>query len=278
MRSGLNNWILKEQNKFDELKRYYDEIQFIPTHILSNLYPFKNSPKCLTYYSKFKLITGYTELVEFFNGIKLKNNGEILIDNLYTEEGDDFLDKVKYVLSKLTRNLVYGVQSHKTFLDASTYFSEDKRCDCVSCSFYRFDFENSFLQLVDPNDDVFSRLQVGYIHYQIGNYSTAYKTFNEIERQCIAEKKIITLSIISHNIKHLKGQLRSYSEEEEGIAELETLDNRLHDKTAQKIIEWIENYNFYNQAFKRVQKTTSNIRDHYYSQLQGGVSGYSGLS
>ena len=172
----------------------YNEISFVPLHILKNYYPFASAEDSYTYFSNFTLSNVSENMIQFFENIKVDHNNITFKEEALLKPVKDYKEKTEYILRQLTNNLIYHISGEKTHTRVCTHYFPDSICECVRCSFNRFEYIRAFQMLGADTDDYKEKLRNAYIHYQLGNYETANQLYEEIIERAEKDKKYIALT------------------------------------------------------------------------------------
>ncbi len=260
----------------------YEEINFIPIHILKKYYPFENSDESSTYYSIFTLSYVPENLINFFENVKVGEDKELkFIDETLVNSVNNFKEKTEYVLRHLTHNLIFNLSGEKSRKTISTFYDNPIFCNCIKCTLNRFEFHKTFKDLKSETTGVKEKLKQAYIHYQIGNFKSASKLYQEIVNEALDEKKYISYFIAKYNLKHLSAFLSNpfYNKEVDTqlVEELYKIDPieeavKLKTHSDYNLLLFIAQEDFFTEPFQNIREKVNSILDHYYSQLNGGWS------
>ncbi|MGN6601385.1 MAG: PIN domain-containing protein [Ginsengibacter sp.] len=272
---------------FDSLTKYKDQLEFIPTNILIRIFPFKieNQEYDYTYHSPFQINTNNKKVIELFRASDYSRYG------LPAGSQDQFglrkkavKDTMREINQILNNNLIFKINSVNNQLQAEIMGNDSEKCDCVLCSYNRLDFVTAYKRLAQsPLKDVKETMKHAYIHFQFGNFLKAFELFYHSYQVSDKERKSIQAFICLYNLKRLSIYIRGYfSKIDEttrqlmaGIEKVTLEEYKLtvsNDLFAKENIEWIQNNEFYNTAFQKIEIVLKKIRDHYYTQLAGGWS------
>jgi len=269
------------------LKSYQDQITFVPTKILVRIYPFKisNIKFPYSYYSPFRINSNNKELVEFF--IQVENtwkNKKTKFPEAYGLNKRSNREKVSEILRILHHNLIFHIGYVNNQLESNLDLVEEEFCNCVLCSYNRFDFFSSFsaLSRVPLQNDA-ETMKHAYVHFQFGNFARSISLFYYVYNKSEQEKKYLRSFICLYNLKRLSRYIRDYTfqidlETNEILSNVDRLSFQQHqliagsDAFLLENIKWIANNDFYNNAFQEVTNILSKIKNHYYTQLSGGWS------
>ncbi len=260
----------------------YSEIDFIPTHILIEYYPFSESENSETHYNHFTVSCTPDILTDFFENVVIDDNKNISFkDESLLSSINNYQEKVEQVLRNLTTNLVFHLKSKKNRKIVCTHYYNHPKCDCFQCSYSRFQFQKTFTDLRNNVDDYKEKLKQAYIHYQVGNYKSANDIYEGIIQTALTDKKFITYFIAKYNQKQLSRFLGSYflnkQVDNDVIKYLTAIDPleeavKLKSHTDYNLLSFIAQEDYFTEAFQKIREATNNILEHYYSQLRGGYS------
>ncbi len=275
------------------LDRYYDQLPFIPPHILARTFPFKiKNPKYkYTFNSAFSIQSNNKELIDTLKNISIKNENEIEISpESNIAETENYKPKAYEVFRKLNDNLIFSIESFGAGKAVSIELEENRKCDCVRCTFNRFQFYESFNKLNSfSNNAPGETLKHAFIQYQFGNFSFSLKMFFSVYNYAQNHKKYLLGLICLYNLKRLQNFIKNhFLKTDESVSkifsEIDSMPlNRYLLMCASEspfVIEnmrWICENNFYYDAHIKIVEVVEKIRDHYYSQLKGGWSNNSNL-
>lgn len=258
----------------------HKEIKFYPISLFINHYPFKLNS--YSYYSNFNLDTDNEELFEMFKSIEISENNDIVLnDAKFYNDVDNYKAKIKTVLSGLSSNLIFNISNNKSRERLTIRYSEEKNCECPKCSFNKFKFSECFKNLNSYTNTKEDLQQSSYLNYQIGNYLFAV----EKQKQALIKykkKHLNTLFFIGQfNLAKLSIFVRNNyfgeNSEDELLQELRAIDleyeeTNLTSKENKKLIKYLRENVFYNNAKDKIQETSRKLIDQYYSSLNGGWS------
>jgi hypothetical protein len=282
-----------------ELMDYlYDQVRFQPIHLLIRHYPFQKSKGFTPYYHWFKVYTDNEELVELFASIRVKDDNNLeFLNPQFTNNVNDYEDKAKQILLKLSQNHIYGFVSDRSRKEAATRYFVNRVCDCVACRYFRLDVLEVLAELNQTAPQSLDEgLKYAYMHYQLGNFLAAAKLFEEKGKQAKAEKKDVYFLICEYNrlklgrfIKnhYFDPEIEKYGRELEKI-NLDRTVLRLPDKGHdQKLMFWIRDQRFFYEPSFSIRDYSSKMRNEYQGHLRGDrgsssnfdelVSGYAQL-
>lgn len=261
---------------YDLIKnRIFTEIEYVPIHVLIKSFFSIYSKHC--YIDLFKLNFGNPEIEKFFDSFNISNSNEINFIGKETESDID-PEKIKYILRKLTNNLIFYVASEKEVKDIR--FNDEPTCDCVRCQFERYEY-SKLNQDFKKEEDLAELQRIAYVYYKLGNYYNAAIVFTKALGTAKTLKKHTTEFFISSNLLRLKQLLRrrSFGEIKEefnlevfSTIDLDSLSCQLLDDPHKETIKWLHSGRFFNSALLEMNKITNKIITQYKSSLNGGFS------
>jgi hypothetical protein len=265
---------------YDYISAIHKEISFYPISLLINHYPIKI--KSNSYYSTFDLNTDNEELFELFKSVEITENNVINIkDDRFYRGVDDYKAKIKSVLLGLSNNLVFSISNNKSRESIAIRYTVEKNCECPKCCFNNFKFSDCFKNLNSYTNSKEDLQKSSYLNYQIGNYLFAI----EKQKKAIATyeiKHLNTLTFIGQfNLTKLSIFVKNnyFGENEadvilEGLKaiNLESEQINLSSGENKKLIKYLKENDFYTEARNKIQETSRNLIDQYYSSLNGGWS------
>lgn len=276
----------KSKTQLEQLHDYisvkFKEVNYIPIHLLTRCYPFKKEDSFFPYYAIFSLTTDNEELFEFFESIKIEKNGELTFTKKELIKGvKKHKEKTRTVLSKLSKNLIFNLESKKSHKRINIHFTEEQRCDCVGCKFFRFEFSEAFKELSTVPENLDEKYKLAYVQYQIGNFLKAEKLLSKLVNQNKSKHLNIRQFIAQYNLNKLSIFIRDRywgENAQDALVDklkeinLNKLFQELKNDDNEKLLDWIRSNSFYSKSRDRIQKAVAKIREHYYIQLKGGWS------
>ncbi len=271
----------------NSLTKYQDQLSFIPTNILTRIYPFKieDAKYDYSYHSAFQINSNNIELVQLFKDAEnLKTDKSKLSESKFGLTKKSNREKLKGINKILNNNLIFSINSVDNRLEAGINASKNKICNCVLCTYNRFDFLSSFSQLsLLPLKDERETMKHAYVHFQFGNFIQSIKLFYDAYTKSEKQKKYLRAFICLHNIKRLKQYINGYyTKIDPDVVEILKNIEKINfedfkfitvpDPFVKENIEWIVNKDFFNEAHQNIVKVITSITDHYYNQLSGGRS------
>lgn len=261
----------------------YIEVNFIPIHILKKLYPFSKNENSNIYYGVFLLQSVNEDVISFFENIIITDDKEFSFkDETLVNKIDDYKNKTEFILRRLTRNLIFNLRGEKTHKDIHIHYYNPKRsCECFVCTFNRFQFHKTFEGLTDASPDLSEKLKLAYIHYQVGNYESANRIYDEIMEVAQIEKKYILYFIAQYNKRHLGNFFSNFfynkrvdQDMANKLLNIDPLEEavKLKSRTDYNLLSFIASQEFFSDAHENIRENSQKIIDHYYLQLNGGWS------
>lgn len=265
---------------YNVMEYLYEEVQFVPIHLLNQYYPFKISDKT-SHYLQFKLYTYNDDLVAMLDTFEVQLDGSIKFTNSdYTQNVDNYEKKAKDILSKFSQNHIYAIVSNISRKEVSTRYFNHSDCNCVVCCYNRLEIPQAIEKLGKRKDTTLEeKMTTAYMHYVLGNYLKAAQAFEAIGKNAYENKKKTLFMITQFNLIKL-GKLIKINYFEAKIRErwkrlLEiNLDvaeyvarNRSHHR---KLFNYIKETRFYSNSAFEIQNAMSKLRNEYQSFIEGG--------
>jgi hypothetical protein len=273
------------------LDRYYNQLPFIPTHILARIAPFKilKEKRGYVYNSSFALHTNNEELINLLESVSIEEN-KISISDPYLSATADAEKKVYSALRKLNDNLIFDIYCQDNNKEKDIRLKENRVCHCVRCTYNRLEFSRSLSEVHEINDHPTEKIKQAFIHYKFGNFSQSLKSFYSLYEYANTNNKPLFGFICLYNLKRLqhyiKGHFRKTDESVEKIfqvLESTSLDRYILAHSSEPAfvrenMKWIDETSFYNEAHTNITNVVEKISEHYDSQLAGGWSSNSHLA
>ncbi len=267
---------------YEYLTLIYREINFIPPFILKSNFPIKNDSDYYTDYSVFTLSTNNKKLFDFFKSIEIhKGNSVKFIDKQLIKKVDNYESKTKYILEKLTNNLVFKLSLAKSQEVVSVLYLVNKINNKLSFNYDRLKFVDLFSLINKRENNTNKLIKLAYINYQLGNFISSANLFLTISKKAKLNKNKTIYFIAQFNLLKLAKFIRyrywQNYEAEKLYRKLNQIDiEKVYEfsltEKNEKLISWIKNNDFFNEAHENIHQIVNEIRDHYYSQLNGGWS------
>lgn len=263
------------------LKNTYEEVAFVPPHILKKYHPFAKPVGGYTFFSLFAMNHVRLELVELFEGVEITEESfRIIKPELFTGIRDPG-EKLEYVLLRLTNNLVFRLNSDSGDKTVSIRYHGSGRCDCFRCAYHRLEWHHSLAELAKPQQHLHERLKKAYFLYQFGSYSAAVSEMLDLREEAKQQKKFIWYFTCQYNLHHLSFLLGNvfypHTLSPEQLAELKAIDPieecvKLKSHTDYDLLAYIADGAFFKASFDTIVQEVTHIEDSYYSFLRGGWS------
>ncbi len=270
------------------LTKFHEQLPFIPTHLLARVFPFKteNFRHPEAYYSAFQLNSNNEKLIEFFNSFSINKSNVIhLRSGRYKGKEKKVKATIPQIVKLLRANLIYTIEGIGNSLHADIQTLHEENCNCIRCTYNRFDIYNAFLLLdntkQENNADI---LKQAYMHYQFQQFDKALKLYFIVYSSIKDKDQPILMFICLTNLKRLSRIITNYgnSANPEAMQIIKELNNISLRKTrlsipvinpfVNEVIDWIADDNFHSQALENITHTVEKIADHYNIQLRGGYS------
>lgn len=262
---------------YDYIDFLYQELNFVPLHLLSRYYPFNSTQTFSSYYSNFTIYTDNPLLFNLFKSVEIINDGEIIITNKGFIKGiKNWRKKIKYVLIYLTRNLVYKIVNIKDRETAYIGYFHYPLCRCLSCLFSRFEIKKIAPKLKKDPTTLKNKMELAYLNYKMGNYLWAVNLFEDALDIAKKENKKISKFIISKNLHSLYsfirhdyfGEHRKFELEQKlKNIDLKSLYCEFNKSQDKQVLNWLVENKFYNSSLKNVLHKFNQIRDSYHTHL-----------
>lgn len=268
-------------NIIDQIHQYltqaYKELSFVPIHLLTNKYPFKKEDSFYPYYGSFSVSSDNEQLTDFFKSFTINADSIIFNNKELIKDVKKVESKTKYVLNKLTNNLIFNIED-LNHVRTNIRYESAKECNCIRCRLLRFEYNEVFKLLKSKPRKLDELMKLAYVNYQIGNFLTSVELFKKALKIAEKEDKKITQFIIQHNLSKLMVFVRGwYWNDTKLINELKEINLtslfcRLKNEENVAVLEWIYKGDFYSSSKDKIEDLTLKIKDHYYLQLNGGSS------
>lgn len=261
-------------------KDMYNEIDFIPLHILKKSYPFTSNEDKFTHYSIFELSYVNDKVSDFFSNLKIKNE-EIKFKNEELVNGiPKYIEKTKFILSKLTNNLIYNIRGIEQKGNTNIFYNYLNIHSSIGSAYNKLKFNDIFEWSIDFKHTK-EKLEWAYYNYLVGNFSKANLIYEEITEMALKNNEFITYFIAKYNQKHLinflNNPLKNKLIDKLLIEELKKIDPveiavKFKTKTAYNLLLFIAQEDFFTEGFQNILDEKNKIIEHYYIQLNGGWS------
>lgn len=264
-------------------KELYEELNFIPLHILIKYYPFSEIEGKEAYYNRFSIRTFSKETHSFFCNIEISESSFSFIDESLIANVKNPHDKTDFILRRLNENLIFNISGN---VGAGTQqknirYNFENDCQCYKCLFEEFKISESLKLLREEKIEVKDKLAQAYIHVKLGNYNSANTLYKEVAQIALEQKKYISYFIAKYNQKHLGKFMKwsllwnaSNSREDFDIENIDILEEavKLKPFTDYALLVYICENDFFNYPFQHAHEVLNDIVAHYDTQLYGGWS------
>lgn len=264
---------------YDYILERYKEIQFVPIKVLIQHYPFKKHSDSHIDYSDFTVSTDNEELFELFKSVVITDENKVeILDYKICENVINPEEKLKKIISTLSQNLIFNIGNNNKVEKYSIRYFEKSNSESPLLDFKKFKFVDSLNSFDTEPSDVKDLMQLAYLSYQIGSYLKANQLLVLAYNKALESQMLLKAFIIQYNRSNLQNFIRNnyYGVNSQSVllAELKSinLSTEIHKIENKKIIDWIQNKEFYNIAKEKIHNLSSNLIDSYYSQLNGGWS------
>ena len=280
------------ESVYYSLKKYEDQITFIPTHILARIYPFrtKNLRYSYTYHSAFAINTNNKELAELFKEIETRHRQKNKKPDVDEFQKSSNKRKVNEIVRKLNDNMILEIHHVDHSIHADLTFVKNKPKKCVLSYYKRYDFLTAYKMLANsPLSNSLDTMKQAYVHFQFGNFKKSLELFYHVYLETSKKRKFIISFISAYNLIRLVSYIRGHYSKNEveilriidevdkiSLYELELIARS--DQFSLANIRWILNEEFYNSAFKEIATTVKKITDHYENQIAGGYGNNSNFT
>ncbi len=267
----LSNWY----SFFESLHR---EVEFFPSNILRRrIKTFLNQAK-FPFYTSFTLSLEHSESLNFFHSIEISEYNKVIKIGDERIKINDRKQQITTVLSKFTQQLIFNIEDERDRRLIDVRFIDQSKCDCIRCSYQRFEF-GRVLELSDQlTGNALEDIKTAYINGKIGLEELSANQLLETKVKCAKEFPLLHF-IIEHNLKYLYQFLRNPFTGSKNEKLLKKIDNinldqayRRYSGDHQDFIKYLYTKSFLETAQFRIKKKLNEIRNHYYSQLEGGAS------
>lgn len=264
------------QQIYDYLKNKFKEIQYLPKHLYIKKYPFQ-CEEYFSSYSQFTLTLGNENIVNFFKSVVVDGGDITFSDPKYIEGVEDYETKTRFILKTLTNNAIYFIDNHKIEgVGDVRYFHREKECHCGHCMYRKMLFSKAFVGAAENTADIDEIIRNAYTYYKLGDYLKASEKFIEaLDYSASFEIKTI---LILYNLTKLqvllKSKYRFDGSKTEFIQSLQKYDAEFqHFKSSSNnaLLQWLRSLQFFYHPSMLVNKSTSEIRNVYYSESSSGI-------
>lgn len=258
------------------LSYLFKGVEYIPLHILMRNWPFTDASGSGAYYDVFGAYIDSPQLMEFFSSINIDDNGDVKISEKFSENVKNANDKAKWIVEKLSNNLIFQVisQTGSEYKIIRQY--SHSSCDCIRCRYLRFNYVG-VLELLDSSvESAEDKLTHAFYNYRMGRYVQAARIYNEIRDSLETAQNFIC----NYNLRSLGNilRLRFYGEnaQAELVEQSRDIDmNHLFCNTSDEptgIVKYLHKNEFILNAERRINKCLNKLKQHYELQQNGGWS------
>ncbi len=284
--AGENSKVIDQL--YHALDKYHDQLPFIPTDMLARIHPFKtdNFRHPEAYHSSFQLNSNNDKLMQFFVSFKIgKVNSVHFVTDEYKGAEKKSKEKILEIVKKLNYNLINTINGVGTSALAEIRLTKNELCNCVRCTYNRFDIYQAFTLLnPGPQENIHDTLKQAYMHYQFQRYGVAVKLFYHVYEKTLEKDEHILMFICLTNLKRLSRLISNYGNDKDPVAmeilrkigKISLRQTRsaipLSNPFVNEVVDWIADDNFHGKALENITGTVEKIRDHHNTQLSGGFS------
>ncbi len=275
------------KHEMDQLHEYlnllFRELKFLPPHLWINNAPLKTNSNSYPYYSLFTIYLDNDNLFNLFESIEILTDNKLkFLDEELFNGVDKLEDKTKFIFNCLTNNLVNYI-SHRTKRanKVSLTISKKHDCNCPKCNLKKLNFPLLFDSLGKYDSSPEDLIELGYVHYKIGNFESATKVLEQVTEQRIFESKKMLGFISQYNLSKLyiflKNNVFEINRRDELLQKLKSinlgqLSSILQSQEYKKIFKWIREEKFYSTYNNELSLLKDKIVEQYYSSLNKGYS------
>lgn len=262
----LNSDVEFSRNLMNLFQECYENLNYIPVHILINNEVFKDSTsKKYSYYENFALRSNREDLIDLFKNAEYKNQAFKFNNcDLSIEESNQIIDI-------LWRNCIYYITdgSRENYFELPT---SSKNCDCISCSLKKFNLVRVLKLLNDLESDSLQDLTYkGYFLFQVGRLKSSLKLFKKILEKSLQDGNSVFANIARYNLNKLYRLIpfinNSGAESTfDLLHEYSPINNTIEDET----IKWLIADDFLIDAQFQINDLKSKLISIYESVNNGG--------
>ncbi len=270
-KDALSNW-------YSFFESLYREVEFFPSNILRRkIKTFLNQAK-FPFYTSFTLSLDHSESLNFFRSIEISEYNKVIKIDDERIKINDRKQQISTVLSKFTQQLIFNIEDEcdRRLLDVR--FIDQSKCNCIRCNYHRFEFGRVLKSSNQLTGNIQEDIKTSYINLKIGRGELSANQLLETKEKCTREFSLLNF-IIDHNLKHLYQFLRNPFTGSKNTELLEKLHSINLDQAYcsysgdhQDFIKYLYTKAFLETAQFKIKKKLNEIRNHYYSQLDGGAS------
>lgn len=262
----------------DLVRILYDELEFIPLHILIQQYPFKN--RFNSRYNNFVLHSYNEEFVSFFKSIKITKQEQLSIKNKNYFKGIENIEsKLKSTIKKLTSNLIYYISTPQQTEYFDLRLFDNSICSCARCQIEKFSFQTIDFKIEVKESKIENLMNQAYAHYKMGHFKNAYYQYKLAEENAEKEKRELSLFLIRYNLFQLASffEHNYYGDEEsKTIAEeLRSIDPSIsicetNNGFHREFQNWMMKDHYMLEFHTKICELKQLLIDHYQNTLKGG--------
>jgi hypothetical protein len=256
----------------------YQELEFIPIHILIQLYPFRD--KHNSRYNNFVLTTYNDKFRALFESIDITGQNKInIIDSDFFKEIEKPQSVIPTVLKKLTSNLIYYIDTpyHQEYIDVRCF--DNVSCTCARCQIEIFSFETIDFSIEVKDSKIDELLNKAYGHYKMGRFLNVYRIYKEALKLARNEKKLFSAYLIEYNLTHLASLIeQNYYDDDEAkviakeLREINISNSYFPTKNTihREIQEWMLNDYYMKHFHSNISEIKQQLIDHYQNSINNG--------
>lgn len=261
----------------------FEGMDVIPTNIISQLYPFKET-NAKTYILETDLKTDNEDFFDLVNSITL--NDKKLISNRYNND-ELVSEKLHKIIRFLTLNCIdhihwAGISEKKNTRVCVHKLFKNKSCDCERCNYAKLNFIKAQNLLQNESDEytLHEKLRRAYTNYSMGNFHDAINLLKQVDKEATKNKKIIFSTVAKYNLIQLRKILSTTYSHKDRTSLLEILKNEnLEIKEADiqlnaphfyDLYKWIKDDSFFDRAFGSIDNKLEEIKKISYNDKHGG--------
>ncbi|UUF15714.1 MULTISPECIES: DUF4365 domain-containing protein [Flavobacterium] len=251
----------------------FEGMNVIPTNIISQLYPFKET-STKTYIFETDLKTDNEDFFDLMDSITL--DGAKLISNRYNND-----ELVSEKLEKIIRFFTVNCIDHVHWAGSSEKpnrrvcihkLFKGKPCDCERCNYDKLNFIKAQTLLQNDSDQytLHEKLRRAYTSYSMGNFNESIKLLKLVDKEATKNKKIIFSTIARYNLIQLRKIISTTYFHKDRTSLLEILKNiNLEIKEADiqlnaphfyDLYKWIKDDSFFDRAFANIDNKLEEIK------------------
>jgi hypothetical protein len=262
----------------------FEELPVLPPNKIAKLFPFNKRDSGRSHFALYELITNNQEVVDFFDSLSLDSENNLIFkdDELIKIATPDYIEKTKSIIDTLHRNAVFHIESwggkgrvciHKLYVNTA--------CDCVRCNYKQLNFCKSFNHLSNSlKETIKASLKNAYIHYQFGNFKTAFDLYEELAKRC-ENTNYITYFICRYNqtkLYHFISATYWLPDQKDILDKIKKIN--LNDELikiplseeVKDVLRWVQEQKFIYQKTFAIDKILAKILDSYQLDKEGGSS------